>query len=542
MLKQQQHICRSPLTLAIAVLASSGPSLAMAAQLLDNEHFQIRWDNTVKYQVGQRTEAPSSFNKRDININDGTQAFNKHDLITNRLDILSEFDLTLKDAANSGLRISAAAWYDNVYNRDHRRIPAASYNMSTVDNDEFSAQAKDQAGRDVELLDAFIHSGIDLNGHYLSGRLGRHTLLWGESLFLATNGIGHGQAPNDAYKALSVPSTLAKEVFLPVNQLSMALSLTDSLSVEGYYQFEYQQTRVAAPGTYWSVGDMVFKGGENLLLAPGVGVPRGRDIEPREHSGQWGVALKYRDYENDWDYGAYFLRYHAKTPQVFMHLSTVAPGVAVPDEYQFVYPEDIKLFGLSASTKIGDANVAGEVSFRDNVPLVSDATKLVIVDDQRIDGRNNPGYAVGQTIHAQVSAIWVLPRASLWDNSELAAELGANHLYKVTKNDERRDKDNTVRTAAGFRGTFTPTWYQALPSVDLSAPITLGYNFTGKSPVDAGFNVTGAAHGGDLTAALNFKYAGNLRGGISYTTFLGADDNNAYHDRDFVLLNLAYSF
>ncbi|MGE6191094.1 DUF1302 domain-containing protein [Stutzerimonas stutzeri] len=542
MTKQQQKVCRTALATTIATLAVSGLGLAQAAELINNENFQIRWDNTIKYQVGQRTEAPSRFNTRDINVNDGTQAFNKHDLITNRFDILTEFDFTLKDEANSGLRISAAGWYDNVYNRDHRSIPAASYNMTSVDNDQFTAQAKDQAGRYIELLDAFVHSGIDLNGHYLSWRLGQHTLLWGESLFLATNGIAHGQAPNDAYKALSVPSTLAKEVFLPVNQLSMALSLTDKLSVEGYYQFEYQQTRVAAPGTYWSVGDMVFKGGENLLLAPGYGVPRGRDIEPREHSGQWGVALKYRDFDNDWDYGAYFLRYHAKTPQVFLHMATVAPGVAIPDEYLFVYPEDIKLFGLSASTKFGDANVAGEISFRDNVPLVSEGAQLVVIDDQRIDGRHNPGYAVGQTIHAQVSTIWVLPRVSLWATSQLTAEVGVNHLHKVTKNSERRDKDNTVRTAGGFRTIFEPTWYQALPSIDLSSPITLGYNFTGKSSVDAGFNNTGAAHGGDVTVALNFKYAGNLRGGISYTNYFGAEDNNAYHDRDFVLLNLAYSF
>nr|WP_051246400.1 DUF1302 domain-containing protein [Pseudomonas resinovorans] len=517
-------------------------SLAQAAQLADTESYQIRWDNTVKYQIGQRTEAPSKFNTSNINTNDGDAAFNKHDLISNRVDILSEFDFTLKDEANSGLRISAAAWYDNVYNRNHRTIPADTFNMTTVDNDEFTAQAKDQAGRDVEILDAFIHSGMDISGHYLSWRLGQHTLLWGESLFLATNGIANGQAPNDAYKALSVPSTLAKEVFLPVNQLSMSFSLTESLSLDAYYQFEYEQTRVPAPGTYWSIGDMVFKGGENLLLAPGFRVPRGRDIGPRDDSGQWGVALKYRDYENDWDYGAYFLRFHAKTPQVFLHLSTVAPGIAVPDEYNFVYPEDIKLFGLSASTKVGDANVAGEISFRDNMPLVSDAAQLVVLDGQRVDGRHNPGYAVGQTIHAQVSTIWVLPRVSTWDTSTLTAELGANHLYKVTKNDERRDKDNTVRTAAGFRTIFEPTWYQALPSIDVSSPITLGYNFTGKSAVDPGFNVTGAAHGGDVTAAINFKYAGNLRGGISYTKFLGDEDNNAYHDRDFVLLNVAYSF
>lgn len=542
MKKQEQRICRTALASVISALAASGAGISHAASLVDNESYQIRWDTTLKYQIGQRTESPSRFATSNINTNDGDAAFNKHDLISNRVDMLSEFDFNLKDEANSGFRISVAGWYDNVYQRNHRTIPADSYNMTSVDNDEFTDKAQDMAGNNLEVLDAFVHSGMSIGDHYLSWRLGQHTLLWGESLFMATNGISNGQAPNDAYKALSVPSTLAKEVFLPVNQLSAAFSLTDNVSIEGYYQFEYKETRVPAPGTYWSTADVAFRGGESLLLAPGFGVPRGDSVKPRSNSGQWGVALKYRDLENDWDYGAYFLRYHAKTPQVFLHLSSVAPGIAVPDEYLFVYPEDIKLFGLSASTKVGDANVAGEISFRDNMPLVSDAANLVILDDQRVDGRHNPGYAVGQTIHAQVSTIWVLPRMPLWDTSQLTAELGANHLYKVTKNDELRDKDNTVRTAAGFRGIFEPTWYQALPSIDLSSPITLGYNFTGRSAVDQGFNVTGAAHGGDVSVALNFKYLSNFRGGISYTKFLGDEDNNAYHDRDFVMVNLAYSF
>ena len=519
----------APHLLALAMCGGAMPSL-QAAELVNNENYQIRWDNTLKYQVGMRTESPSSRNLNDLNANDGTGAFKRNDLITNRVDILTEFDLTLKDAANSGLRVSAAGWYDNVYDRDHRSIPAATYNQTSVNNDEFTAQATDQAGRDVELLDAFVHSSFDVAGHNLSWRLGRHTLLWGESLFLATNGIATGQAPNDAYKALSVPSTLAKEVFMPVNQLSMALELTDHLSFESYYQLEYRETRVPAPGTYWSVFDGGFKGGENLMLAPGVRLARGSQDDPSEHSGQWGVALKYRDYENDMDYGMYYLRYTAKTPQVIVRLDPAF----VPDEYFFKFPKDIEMYGLSLSTKVGDANVAGEVSFRDNMPLVSGPLSVIGNESDEV-------YAVGQTLHAQVSTIWVLPRAAWYDNAQLVGELGANHLYKVTKNDDARDKD-TARTAAGFRVQFEPTWYQALPGIDLSSPVTLGYNFTGRSAVDPGFNNTGAAHGGDIGASLNFKYAGNLRGGINYTHYLGDEKNNPYHDRDFVLLNAAYSF
>lgn len=540
--KQQKNIRRSVLASLVAAVSAGTLGTAQGAELVNNERFQIRWDNTVKYQLGARTESPSSLNLNNANTNDSTGAFDRHDLITNRFDILSEFDFTLKDEARSGFRISAAAWYDQVYNQNHERIPAATYNQISVDNDEFTAQATDMLGRDIEILDAFIHSGLDVGGHYLSWRLGRHTLLWGESLFLATNGIATGQAPNDAAKALSVPSLLAKEVFMPVNQLSMALELTEQLSVEGYYQLEHRPTRIPAPGTYWSVFDGGFKGGETLVLGPGFAIPRGDDEEPPEHSGQWGVALKYRDYDNDMDYGLYYLRYHAKVPQVVTRVNFIpGPNIVLPTEYFFVYPEDIEVFGLSLSTKLGDANVAGEISLRNNMPLVSNAQTVAVFGDEQTDGGSNPAYAVGQTLHAQVSTIWILPRTDLWDNAQLVGELGAHHLLKVTDNEERRDKD-TVRTSAGFRVQFEPTWYQALPSIDLSAPVTLGYNFTGRSAIDPGFNITGAAHGGDVTVGLNFKYAGNLRGGLSYTHYLGDEEKNPYHDRDFVLLNLAYSF
>lgn len=45
----------------------------------------------------------------------------------------------------------------------------------------------------------------------LSFRAGRHSLLWGESLFFGSNGIGNGMTSIDVIKALSVPSTQFKE-------------------------------------------------------------------------------------------------------------------------------------------------------------------------------------------------------------------------------------------------------------------------------------------------------------------------------------------
>ncbi|MCY1361010.1 hypothetical protein D9M69_476610 [compost metagenome] len=379
-----------------------------------------------------------------------------------------------------------------------------------------------------------MHSGFALGDRYVSWRAGQHTLIWGESLFFAVNGVAGTQAPVDAYKAASVPSALAKEVFMPVNQVSTILSLTDQLSLEAYYQLEFQETLVPAPGTYWSAFDGGFKGGESLFLAPGFAIPRADNLDPPEHSGQWGVALKYRDYENDMDYGLYYTRHTAKTPQTYVRLN----NAFAPEDYFFVYPEKIDTFGASVSSKIGNTNVAAEISFRDNMPLTSGA--LIVPPGADADGRNNPAYAVGQTIHAQVSSITVFNPTAIWDSAALSGEIGLAHLHKVTKNDEVRNT-STVRTATGVRGVFEPTWFQVFPGTDLKLPISLGYNFTGLSAVDPGFN-GGAAHGGDIGAGLKFTFENNLRGGISYTHYMGEKEKQAYNDRDFVMFDIAYSF
>ena len=51
---------------------------------------------------------------------------------------------------------------------------------------------------------------------YATVRAGKHSVLWGESLFFGTNAIAGGQQPFDVVKLLSVPSTQFKEAIRPV--------------------------------------------------------------------------------------------------------------------------------------------------------------------------------------------------------------------------------------------------------------------------------------------------------------------------------------
>jgi hypothetical protein len=295
---------------------------------------------------------------------------------------------------------------------------------------------------------------------------------------------------------------------------------------------------VPAPGTFFSPADLVFDGAERLLLAPGFGVPLQGTQEPPERSGQWGLGAKYRNAQTGADYGFYYVRFTAKTPQVILQLGGSDPAALMPTNYFFVYPQKIDIFGVSTSTLVGDANVAGEISVRNNMPLTSLNTALVALPGSAVDGDANPLYAVGRSLHYQVSTLWTLPRLPMWDNATLVAEIGGNTLLKTTKNEAARNTD-TARTSLGLGVSIEPTWYQVFPGLDLSVPLNVSY-YTNDKPAA----VVSAASGRSVAVGLNFAYGGakGIKGGINYTKQLGGDGSNAYADRDFATLNVLYSF
>lgn len=536
---------------SVAFLALMFSQDMQAAELVNNDDYTIRWDNTIKYSVARRMEGPAASILADPNINDGDYSFGRGDLISNRADILSEFDYVMKDKAGSGVSISAAAWYDSVYNKSHKPIPLSQLNSWSVPNDRFTDYARGVNGRKVELLNAFVHSGFDIGDHNLSYRLGRHTLLWGESLLLASNGIAAGMGPIDAVKALSLPGATTKEIFMPVNQLSAALSLNKQWDLAGYYQLEYRETRVPAPGTYFSTADLVFQGSERINAVQGlpfgnIYLERGADIKAPNAKGQWGIAAKYRDAEAGRDFGLYYLRYTDKTPQVYTQI-TAAPGGlsgfinggATIGNYFYLYPRQVDLVGASFATLVGDANVSGEISMRHNMPLMSVGLNVApgaII----VNGTNNYLHAVGDTLHAQVSWIKAFGPTALWNAADFVGEIGGHKVLKVTRNEDHLDTTR-VKKAFGMGMTFEPKWYQALPGTDLTMPINVNWNFSGASVIDPAF-AGGAAHGGSLSVGVKFTYEGKWRGGVNYTRYIARDGASPYIDRDYIAANLSYSF
>ncbi|MBV9062219.1 MAG: DUF1302 family protein, partial [Alphaproteobacteria bacterium] len=224
---------------------------AMAAELYHDGDLDVRWDNTLRYTAAVRLLPRDGELVSNPNWDDGDRNFSPG-LISNRLDLLSEFDVT---DGNFGLRLSASGWYDDVYHHHTDNDSPATFNPVSVPHDEFTKDVRMLHGTDAQLDDAFVHGSFDLGTIPASFRLGRYVLLWGESLFFGNNAIAAGQAPTDVIRELGQPGAYAKENFLPVWQGSISLQPWEDVSLSGYYQFQWRKNRLPGSGSYFSYAD-----------------------------------------------------------------------------------------------------------------------------------------------------------------------------------------------------------------------------------------------------------------------------------------------
>lgn len=277
--------------------------------------------------------------------------------------------------------------------------------------DGFTEDTKDYAGRRLRLLDAYVWTDVDLFGRTLGLRAGRQVITWGESLFVQ-NGVNTANYIDLA--ALRLPGAELKEALLPLGSLSFSYGLTDNLSMEGFYQFEWSNTEDAPVGSYYSTHDAFpGEGADNVivdgrLVAAANGVPsiaddfaqytintyglsgpngyqyeqtqvtvdRLADEEP-DDGGQFGLAFRYfADQLNGTEFGLYYSRLHARLPVVGSRVDQIGTGSLASRidsaRYFMVYPEDIDMFGVSFNTMIGQVSLAGELAYRPEQPIINE--------------------------------------------------------------------------------------------------------------------------------------------------------------------------
>jgi Protein of unknown function (DUF1302) len=530
---------RNLASLCLAALAHPQHG-AVALELQNDAGWSIRWDNTLRYSNMVRLEGPDAALIANPNADDGNRNF-RHGIVSNRYDLLSQLSISKN---NAGLELSVAAWYDTAYHGNNLNNSPATFNSLSVPHNVFPRETRTLHGGHAEIFNAFVYGSRDIGGLPFSFRLGRHTLLWGESLFFSENAIAAGQAPVDYIKALTNTGSYSRDVYMPVAQASGSLQLRNGITLEGYYQFEWRKNREPGAGSYFSTDDHYYEGGERFIQRPGQYLFHTGQEYPTQW-GQFGLAAKWTG--RDVDYGLYALRFNAKNPEFYIRRginratgavldpSIVDLSIGKAGTYSTVYPQGTEIYGFSASFYAGDSNVAMEVSARRNTPLASDT--LFVPAGVLANATHNSVHPVGDTLHAQVSAISPLGRGRFWDNATINAELALSQRLTVSKNPAAVDP-STGGTALSIQATFEPQYFGVLPNLTLGPIIGVRYAFLdnpaiySRYPADAGF----------LNFGITATYRAVWSASLVATHFIGRQDVQRLADRDFLRLSIQRTF
>ncbi len=526
----------SAITLGSAA-ASAGPSLQLG------EDTTLDSTLTVNYTASMRTAKQANQYLNDPNNDDGTRNFKRGSLINNRLSLFGELQLKHD---NLGAVLRGSHFYDDAY---HQRN--ANDSPDTVNklghNDGFSDKTRELSGGRARLLDAYVYGNFDVGEtQYLSLKAGRHLVAWGESLFWSN--ISQGQAPVDATK-FNVPGTEAKDSYLPVGQVSGSWSLNEDLALVGYYQYEWEKTDLNPVGDYFG-SDTFGPGAEFFRLGSGQvsSLPNGAAVafagdKDASDSGQWGLGVRYRITENT-EVGVFHYRYNERVGSMFFDFSGSTRYSSLKNightgeamTYRLGYFEDVKLTGISFSSKVGDSvQYAGDLSYRDGASVYLD--NGAPTTGQIWQGNLNTSYILGPSLLAQQTTFMAEVVHQHISGVDTLTISGGGPGVDGTFDNFESDIQTRGSTLLGIGA------YMDYPSVatglDLSTKVVWTQNVDGSAYQGLGRDEKRLTVGGD------FKYLGNFQIGMTYVAYLSSPDvaqGRLLADRDYLSLNAKYSF
>ncbi len=246
-----------------------------------------------------------------VNGDDGNLNYDKG-VISNVAKLTSELDLKYH---NFGLFIRGTAFYDFENEEGDR------------ERTELRDDALDLVGSDIDLLDAYVSGDFDLGEVPLQIRVGDQVVSWGESTFIQ-NSINAINPVN--VSAIRLPGAELREALVPEGMVWASAGTTDNTTIEAFYLYDWEETVIDPPGSYWSTNDFAGEGGEKVMLGFGavsdlgnaapldtlLAVPRGETREA-DDSGQYGVAFRvFAPGLNNTEFGFYFINYHSRLPLI----------------------------------------------------------------------------------------------------------------------------------------------------------------------------------------------------------------------------------
>ncbi|WP_426133700.1 DUF1302 domain-containing protein [Pseudomonas sp. PWP3-1b2] len=501
-------------------------------------------------------------------------------------------DLELK-YGDSGVFVRGKYWYDFELQDEDREFKQISNNH------------RDEGARSsgYELLDAFVYHNYSIGDQPGNVRVGKQVVSWGESTFIGNsiNSIN----PIDV-SAFRRPGAEIKEGLIPVNMLFASQSLTNQLSVEGFYQLNWENTVLDNCGTFFG-GDVAAHGCNNNYtvgspaIAPlqpvaaafgqgfqvtreGVVVQRAKDREARD-GGQFGAALRWLG--DDTEYGLYFMNYHSRTPtvgtltantslatigRIAATANAIAPGSGAGlaqstmlgrGQYYLDYPEDIRLYGASFSTTLPTGTAwTGEISYRPNAPVQLNTTDLTLALVNPISGNtaspirssfgsDNAGYRRKEITQIQSTMTQFFDQVLGASRLTLVGEAAFVHVGGLEDKSQLRYGRDSVYGAYGFQGdtdgfvTANSWGYRARAILDYNnvfAGVNLKPNLSWSHDV-SGYGPNGIFNEG--SKAISVGVDADYRN--TYTASLSytdffGGDYNTLTDRDFLALSFGVNF
>ena len=361
---------------ALASILAVAPVQAVEFELMDGE-VSGALDTTLSYGSMWRVQGQDK-NNDGINSNDGNRNYDTG-LVSQVFKITSDLELNWE---NYGAFFRGTAFYDTEMSGStnfgqeswHQQRPQPS--QAGVPANRFLSETKDLSGRNAEILDAYVYGSWDVGDVPVDARFGKQVLSWGEGIFYR-GGINTTN-PIDAAK-FRLPGSELKEALIPVETFSLSFGLTDNLSADVFYQYNFRKTEIDPVGTYFSETDLFAAGGntaytglDDTSLAGAVpgyigligaadagvgGLSRaalasvgiegnanlftagetaqvariGQDINAND-DGQFGISFRYIAEDlNDTEFGFYFVNYHNKEPVIYSSLDESFTGVDVAD-------------------------------------------------------------------------------------------------------------------------------------------------------------------------------------------------------------------
>ncbi|MEP4889574.1 MAG: DUF1302 domain-containing protein [Aliiglaciecola sp.] len=525
-------------------------------------------------------------------------------------------------------------------------------------------QASEELCSDVRLLDAFFYADFDIGDVPVTLRIGDQVVSWGESTFIqhginTTNPVDvtRALAPGAELKEVFIPVGM---VFA-----SFGLTENLSLSAYYQYEWErsrlpqagsyFATNDFAGEGGQAQNIQLGFSGNPDInldflleslnglrsaLLAgadssdiaaaylayPTKVAVRGYSDAAHtdaDDQGQYGIKMSYYSSElNDTEFSLYHINYHSQRPLISGTTSDFTSAGIAQDiaflaaneitrdnitsldaftESQFMYPEDIKLYGFSFNTNVGETAVAGEIAYRVDEPLQIDDVELLYtaMPEQLANagirpdfagisqmgnigrsvgpGETAEGFVVSDTMQVQFTTTHVFGPTWGTDNLILLGEVGYVSIEDMPDpNVIRLNGPGTSRTpsleplrdesgniistreglhiglsdgpetnpfptdyAWGYRILAVADFNNVFSGVNLRTRATFSHDVEGTTP-DPLFLFTEDVKSANLT--FEFDYLSKFSAAVGYSSYWGGIGNsNALSDRDFVSVNFKYS-